>query len=99
MLKKLTAALFAACVIATPALAAGTSATEPAPVQTGKSDASGTRHHVRHVRHAHHLRHREKHVHGANHGKHAEHATGMKQVDKTAAPTSPGRAATTPANR
>ena len=48
MWKILTAALLAASVIAAPALAAGTGASEPA-AATAKSDASGARHHVRHA--------------------------------------------------
>jgi hypothetical protein len=97
MLKQIAAVLLAATVIAVPALAADTGASKPA-VETGKPTADAKVQHPRHARH--HLRH-HRHVTQVHvkHVKHAKDATGAKKADKTAAPKSPGQAATTPATK
>jgi hypothetical protein len=97
MLKQIAAALFAATVIAAPALAVDSGASKPA-VEAGKPAADTKMQHPRHVRH--HLRH-HRHVTQVQvkHVKHAKHATGAKKADKTAAPKSPGQAATAPKSK
>jgi hypothetical protein len=96
MLKQIAAALFAASVLVTPALAAETGASKPA-VETGKPAVDAK---VQHPRHAtHHLRHHRHVTQGhVKHLKHAKHATGAKKAD-TAAPKSSGQAATTPKSK
>jgi len=96
MLKQIAAALFAASVLAAPAFAVDAGASKPA-TETGKPAAETKVQQPRHARH--HLRH-HRHVTQVHvkHLKHAKHATGAKKAD-TAAPKSPGQAATVPATR
>src|SRR2546421_11690015 len=94
MLKQIAAALFAASVIAAPALAVETGASKPE-AETNKPAAAAKVQHSPQVKH--HVRHHRHVAHGrVKHVKHAKNATGAKKLGETAAPKSPSQSSTAP---
>jgi hypothetical protein len=103
MLRTLSAALLAACMIVTPALAADSGKSPVADAgnkpASAKVDTAHAKHHRHHRHHAHHVRHGHRDRHGAAH--HVRHAAAKGEAAKpapsvkSAAPAGPPAASRT----